>query len=244
MEITEEQHRKHLAQFYHGINKAETIAFSLCFSENNAIQDKNTALRRWKYFALGEALANIYPNMLWEKSRKDVRGRTKGLKAVGKALGPTGPFNKERMVVLLYSTIKMRKANPPARLPSFFLNEEILGIEAEMRFNQKIVEIVNQLNKVKELVSKLYSRDMDFASIDKELRGRHAKHSLIASDRTPDENGPGPRILWTESSKSICCTEGEVILRKESRLEEALTRSASLYIISRTSHIHALSLKL
>nr|XP_054921497.1 uncharacterized protein LOC126520396 [Dermacentor andersoni] len=136
------------------------------------------------------------------------------------------------MVVLLHSTIKMRKANPPARLPSFFLNEEILGIEAEIRFNQKIVEIVNRLNKVKELATKLYSRDMDFASIDEELRGRHAKHSLIVSGRTSDENGPGPRILWTESSKSIYCTEGEVvILRKESKLEEALTLCLAVYYI-------------
>ncbi|XP_070385568.1 uncharacterized protein [Dermacentor albipictus] len=57
--------------------------------ENNAIQDKNTALRRWKYFALGETLTNMYPNMLWEKSRKDVRGRTKGPK--GRIPDENGP---------------------------------------------------------------------------------------------------------------------------------------------------------
>ncbi|XP_072141980.1 uncharacterized protein [Dermacentor andersoni] len=142
MEIAEEQHRKQSKQLRH-----ELIHF---LDENNAIQDKNTALRRWKYFALGETLANMYPNMLWEKSRKDVRGRTKGPKAV--FLSRLAEARRHRA--------QRREASEASKKAP--LQAAALSLEPQLI-------------------------DSESASI--ELEGR-----------TSDENGPGPRILWTESS--------------------------------------------
>ncbi|XP_077549074.1 uncharacterized protein LOC144162426 [Haemaphysalis longicornis] len=74
MEVTEKENRQQMRQLRH-----EIIHF---LDRNKLIQDSNNAMRRWKYFALGESLASAFPNMLWEKPLKNKDGRTKTPKSV------------------------------------------------------------------------------------------------------------------------------------------------------------------
>ncbi|KAM7293839.1 uncharacterized protein ISCGN_023422 [Ixodes scapularis] len=78
LDISKKDHRQHSKQLRH-----ELIHF---LNENKLIQDGNCAMRRWKYFALGESLASTYPNMLWEEARKDKKGRTKSPKVTSIAV--------------------------------------------------------------------------------------------------------------------------------------------------------------
>ncbi|XP_040360705.1 uncharacterized protein LOC121048438 [Ixodes scapularis] len=274
LDISKKDHRQHSKQLRH-----ELIHF---LNENKLIQDGNCAMRRWKYFALGESLASTYPNMLWEDARKDKKGRTKSpksvfmtklsearrhrahrwaareaaktpvvqnavvppeldaesasneLTALSKALGPAGPFNKERLFLLLHATLRERKTSPVACLPCYFLNEDIMTLETELRFGDNVANLLQRLSKVKQLVSTICNRQMDFAEIDDYLRGRHAKCALITlSDVSAEDTAsPGPRIFWGISTKIVSCGgPGEIIKLNDATLEKALLLCLTVYYV-------------
>ncbi|XP_049275811.1 uncharacterized protein LOC119372295 isoform X2 [Rhipicephalus sanguineus] len=219
LDLSESEHRRQSRQLRH-----ELIHF---LDKNGLIQDENHAIRRWKYSALGESLASVYPNMLWERAQKDKQGRTKSPKSVfisrlaearrhrgyrrakkvpsqaqvaenediteeldaavalselsvlQAAASPAGPFDEERMLVLLRASLSERKLSPPPCLPCYFLNEDIISIEAELRFEDKMSSMLARLRLAKEVVSKTCGREMDFVDIDDYLKGNHAKYALI-----------------------------------------------------------------
>lgn len=54
-----------------------------------------------------------------------------------------------------------------------------MTLETELRFGDNVANLLQRLSKVKQLVSTICNRQMDFAEIDDYLRGRHAKCALI-----------------------------------------------------------------
>lgn len=156
------------------------------------------------------------------------------LSAVEAAVGPAGPFDKKRLMVLLRASINERKMNPPMCLPCYFLNEDIVAMEAEVRFKDRISKMLERLRLAKELVSEMCHSEMDFIDIDDYLRGKHAKHALITLEDFSEEHAaiPGPCIFWGTSAKTLCCGRpNEVIELQDSSLARALILCLTIYYI-------------
>ncbi|XP_049524555.1 uncharacterized protein LOC125946108 isoform X2 [Dermacentor silvarum] len=128
--------------------------------------------------------------------------------------------------------MSQRKIDPPLSLPCYFLNEDILTVEAQLRFKRTIDEVMDILCKVREIISEMCNHQMDYRDIDNYLRGNHAKSSLITSHFADVHESPGPTIVWSTSTKAIFCAEDELVsLKDDCMLEKALLLCLTVYYV-------------
>lgn len=79
----------------------------------------------------------------------------------------------------LQVTLEIRKQDPQNTLPNYFMGEDILTMEAEVRFGAKMEQVEKMLCTVKTVFGELTGEDPTFLAIEGYLKSRHEQHRLV-----------------------------------------------------------------
>ncbi|XP_054933915.2 uncharacterized protein [Dermacentor andersoni] len=148
------------------------------------------------------------------------------LKTIRDAISHPANLDVSRIKVLLEATLEARRKSPENELPVYFLNPDVLALEAELRFEASFEDMLAKLQHVRNKLGRT-----SFIEIDEYLRPKKAEFSLISLET--HERGvpiPGPCIVAQDGHKVVC--KGHTIdLAAGSSLEHALIICVTLYFI-------------
>ncbi|XP_064461721.1 uncharacterized protein LOC135388598 isoform X2 [Ornithodoros turicata] len=150
----------------------------------------------------------------------------------------TVSFNLARLKQLLRLSYEVRRLEYPERLPVYFLNEDALCVEAELRFQLSIEEMVAKLNHVRQEFIMEHGGE-SFADIDCYLRSRKCKTALITlEDVNEGQRVPGPSLSFT-AKKEIRTRHEAIDLSSSCSMEKALILVLCVYYVKNLSYPQA-----
>ncbi|XP_070385032.1 uncharacterized protein [Dermacentor albipictus] len=148
------------------------------------------------------------------------------LKTIRDAISDPANLDVSRIKVLLEATLEARRKSPENELPVYFLNPDVLALEAELRFEASFEDMLAKLQHICKMLGR-----KSFIEIDEYLRPKKAEVALISLET--HERGvpiPGPCIIAQDGHKVVC--KGHTIdLAAGSSLEHALIICITLYFI-------------
>ncbi|XP_037557981.1 uncharacterized protein LOC119444699 [Dermacentor silvarum] len=155
------------------------------------------------------------------------------LQALSSSSMSAASLDMQRMRILLTVTLPDRRNTHMDPLPQYFLVEEILCIEVELRFGSKITELENKLAAVVRVFSENEERECTLVDVMKHIQG-NVGHSLICEMALPAEDlqVTAPHIYCTP--EKICVFAGsqaELITVSKSGLGRALIFCLLTYYI-------------
>ncbi|XP_072140167.1 uncharacterized protein [Dermacentor andersoni] len=97
------------------------------------------------------------------------------LKTIRDAISHPANLDVSRIKVLLEATLEARRKSPENELPVYFLNPDVLALEAELRFEASFEDMLAKLLHVRKMLGRT-----SFIEIDEYLRPKKAEFSLIS----------------------------------------------------------------
>ncbi|XP_049275384.1 uncharacterized protein LOC125756241 [Rhipicephalus sanguineus] len=151
-------------------------------------------------------------------------------------------LDTERMQALLKVTYEERCKSHDDPLPQYFLLEEILCIEVELRFKSSIGDLERKLRAVSEAFSCKEQRECTFIDIVKHLQG-HSRHTLINEMALPDDvQITAPHVYTCPEHTCVYAGSAEQIIRIANRnIERALIFCLLTYYIKNLEYPPAFS---
>ncbi|XP_049274252.1 uncharacterized protein LOC119402880 [Rhipicephalus sanguineus] len=140
-----------------------------------------------------------------------------------------------RMKVLLEATLDARRKSPEDELPVYFLNPNVLALEAEIRFQANFGHMESKLQDIRKTLGRA-----SFIDIDKYLRPKKAEFALISLEtHERDVPIPGPCIITQDEGNKVIYKGHTIDLAAGSSLEHALIVCLTLYFVLDVTYPHA-----
>lgn len=125
--------------------------------------------------------------------------------------------------------LRDQKNVPVDSLPLYFLNEDSLSLEAELRFQQRMDKMLRTLDQLLQVFKREHGGSI-FIDVETFLRSRKAAALILLEDNPESEGCPGSRIYFA-STKRIVTRLQVVQLQDNCRLEKALILLLCVYYI-------------
>ncbi|XP_077551778.1 uncharacterized protein LOC144165982 [Haemaphysalis longicornis] len=157
------------------------------------------------------------------------------LKAIEDMVTDSSSIDLERMKMLLAATAEARGSIPPDDLPSYFLNPNVLSLEAEIRFKDTVDAMEAKLSRVQEILEMGSIMELEYF-----VRPRKADVPVFTTAHELGEKSPpGPCILNDSNGLKIIWKEYVIDLPPTSSHEKAVILLLTVYFILNLSYPYA-----
>ncbi|XP_049269327.1 uncharacterized protein LOC125757653 isoform X1 [Rhipicephalus sanguineus] len=151
-------------------------------------------------------------------------------------------INYERVLCLLRATYQDRCQHHVDPLPNYFLVEETLCAELQLRFGFTVDEAEQRLEKAAQVFSEKEGRETSFLELSKHLQGS-SEHSLIIEAALPTEiKIAAPHVyVYKDQAWVYGGSKEEIIHLKELNIERAVVICFLIYYLKNLMYPSAFS---